>query len=182
MSCESVTADFSARVDTRQSVLNGGREYQPEPLSFHHFPTVFFITLKPPCSSDRAPALRTLNAVARTVAFLNTNVQEADAAVSAHPPFLLSKRGGSPIPSFPPPVIGFGVGGSTLTSHFDGAMVRSRGDLPDSVRGSGSGVIRYSRHGQRWHRTNLPRKCSASTIVDRNGRAFTCRPRNISPR
>jgi len=120
MSCESVTADFSARVDTRQSVLNGGREYQPEPLSFHHFPTVFYHP-ETTLLIDRAPALRTLNAVARTVAFLNTNVQERMLLFpriyyqnEVDRQFLRSR-----------PVIGFGVGGSTLTSHFDGAMVRS---------------------------------------------------------
>lgn len=75
MSCETTSTDFVAQVDTRNSKLTGGREYHPEPLSFHHFPTVFY---HPDTAIliDRNTRLSSLNAMARMIAYMNTNIHQ----------------------------------------------------------------------------------------------------------
>jgi hypothetical protein len=75
MSCESVSMDFTAQIDTRNSSITGGRAYRPDPLSFHHFPTVFY---QPNTTVliDRNTNYTSLNAMARMIAYMNTNIQQ----------------------------------------------------------------------------------------------------------
>jgi hypothetical protein len=75
MSCETVTTDFNAQVDIRNSRLTGGREHQPDALSFHHFPTIFY---QPETTIliDRGTRLSSVNAIARMIAYMNTNIHQ----------------------------------------------------------------------------------------------------------
>jgi hypothetical protein len=117
MSCETTAADFNAQVDIRNSRLTGGREQQPDMLSFHHFPTVFYQS-DTAILIDPGTGLPTINAMAKMIGYMNTNIHQRMVLyprIKYHDQvsqdFIRTR-----------PIIGYNTRGSDMFSRFSGKM------------------------------------------------------------